>query len=60
MADNNIEYRVEKKVEGDDNWYYEGTWDSDEVDSLVKAVFNMGRYYSCMTDIRVVEVKRDE
>ena len=55
-----IKYRVEKQVEDDDNWYYEGTWDKDDAKHLAYAMFNLGRTASCITDIRIREVSEDE
>lgn len=55
MAESNVKYRVEKKVEDDDNWYYEGTWENPK--HLAYAMFNLGRQASVVEDIRIIEEK---
>lgn len=55
MEDSKVKYRVEKKVEDDDNWYYEGTWDDPK--SFAYAMFNLGRHASVIEDIRIIEEK---
>lgn len=55
MEDSKVKYRVEKKVEDDDNWYYEGTWENPV--HLAYAMFNLGRQASVIEDIRIIEEK---
>lgn len=50
---------VEKKVEGENGWFYEGTWN--EPKHLAYSMFELGRNAGAITDIRIrVEEANDD